>query len=284
MVSAMSNKKIFALILILVLCAFGCTKAQSVNSNNQIKTEPTPQKIEKIKNPGKVTHILVALCDNENQGIVPVPKFLGDGEDTKRNLYWGAAYGVKTFFSKSSSWQKLAEFENPKENVLQRIVFKHKTENVYLVADAYRGSKMKETIADFFAASSGEKLENITANSNTIQILGSADLIAFVGHNGLMDFDLDAQPQKRDDEKRDAVILACASRNYFAEPLKKTGANPILWTSNLMAPEAYILHDALEGWVRNETAQQIRVRAASAYAKYQRISQKSAQNLLVTGW
>ena len=284
MVSAMSNKNIFILVLVSVFWAFGCTKAQSVNSDVQTKTEPTPQKIEKIKNPGRVIHVLVALCDNENQGIVPVPKFLGDGEDTKRNLYWGAAYGVKTFFSKSPNWQKLAEFENPKENILQRIVFKHKAENVYLVADAYRGSKMKETIADFFSAVSGAKLENITADLNTLQISGSADLIAFVGHNGLMDFDLTAQPQKRDDEKRDAMILACASRNYFAEPLKKTGANPILWTSNLMAPEAYILHDALEGWIKNENAQQIRVRAASAYAKYQRISQKSAQNLLVTGW
>jgi hypothetical protein len=100
----------------------------------------------------------------------------------------------------------------------------------------------------------------------------------------LMDFDLDAQPQKKDEDKRDAVILACASRQYFAAPLKKTGANPVLWTSNLMAPEAYILHDALEGWINGETAEQVQARAAAAYAKYQKISQKSAEKLLVTGW
>jgi hypothetical protein len=51
-----------------------------------------------------------------------------------------------------------------------------------------------------------------------------------------------------------------------------------------MAPEAYILHDALEGWTLGETAQQVQVRAAAAYAKYQKISQRSAQKLLVTGW
>ena len=51
-----------------------------------------------------------------------------------------------------------------------------------------------------------------------------------------------------------------------------------------MAPEAYILHDALEGWVRNETDSQIQLRAAAAYAKYQKISVKSASRLLVTGW
>ncbi|HEX8367704.1 MAG TPA: hypothetical protein VF604_03980 [Pyrinomonadaceae bacterium] len=81
-----------------------------------------------------------------------------------------------------------------------------------------------------------------------------------------------------------AVIPACASRNYFAEPLRKTSAKPLLWTTNLMAPEAYILHDALEGWTRGESEAQIRTRAAQAYGKYQKISLKSARNLLVTGW
>ena len=280
----MPNKKICAVVLVTIFWAFGCTSPGTETTETQSVSAPAAQKIEKIENPGKVVHVLVALCDNENQGIVPVPEFLGDGEDAAKNLYWGAAFGVKTYFSKSSNWQKLAEFDNPKKNVLQRIVFKHKTSNVYLVADAYRGSKMKETIDDFFAAVSGERRENMSVDSQALQISAGADLIAFVGHNGLMDFDLADQPQKFDDEKRDAVILACASRSYFSKPLKKTGANPILWTSNLMAPEAYILHDALEGWTRGETAQQIRVRAAAAYAKYQRISQKSAENLLVTGW
>ena len=284
MVFTMSNKIFYALLLVSIFCFVSCTKAQPANPNSQTKTNAKPEPAAKIENPGKVVHVLVALCDNENQGIVPVPAFLGDGEDAQKNLYWGAAFGVKTYFGKSRSWEKIAELENPKENVLQRIVFKHKTQNVYLVADAYRGSKMKETIGDFFAAVSGEKLENVRAGDLNLQISGGANLIAFVGHNGLMDFDLTDVPQRKDDGKRDAVILACASKNYFAKHLKETGANPLLWTTNLMAPEAYILHDALEGWATGETATQIRVRAAAAYAKYQKISQKSAQNLLVTGW
>lgn len=286
MIFPMSNKFIFAAFLVSCFCLCGCTKAQvSENTNRTAKVETKkPQKIEKIENPGKVIHVLVALCDNENQGIVPVPAHLGNGQDADKNLYWGAAFGVKTFFSKSKNWEKIASFENPKENVLERIVFKHKNKDVYLVADAYDGSRMKQTIDDFFAAVSGNKLENVQVKDKTLQIFGSANLIAFVGHDGLMDFNLENQPKKADEEKRDAVILACASRNYFAKPLKKTGANPVLWTSNLMAPEAYILHDALEGWIAGETNEQIQTRAAEAYAKYQKISIKSARNLLVTGW
>lgn len=272
-------------VLLVVFCFFACTKVETQTNNlSSPSTDAQSQTVEKIRNSAKVIHVLVALCDNENQGIVPVPAHLGNGEDTVRNLYWGAAYGVKTYFGKSQNWQKLATIANPKENVLERIVFKHRTQNVYLVADAYRGSKMKETINDFFSAVSGEKLENISIDNKTFQISGSADVVAFIGHNGLMDFKLDKEIVKKDEATRDAIILACASRQYFAEHLKKTSAKPLLWTSNLMAPEAYILHDALEGWIRGETDSQVQNRAASAYARFQKISVKSAGRLLVTGW
>ncbi len=278
----MSNK---FLILLALFCFWNCSTAQTQTGNTlQNTSAPKSETIAKITNKAKIIHVLVALCDNVNQGIVPVPAHLGNGEDTEKNLYWGAAYGVKSYFGKSASWQKVATVANPKENVLERVIFKHKTQNVYLIADAYRGSKMKETINDFFSAITGEKLENVTVNNQTIQTLGSANLVAFVGHDGLMDFKLEKEIVKKDEAKRDAIVLACASRNYFGEHLKKTNAKPLLWTSNLMAPEAYILHDALEGWIRGETDSQIQSRAASAYAKYQKISVKSASNLLVTGW
>ena len=45
-----------------------------------------------------VAHVVVALCDNESQGIVPVPARLGDGDSPQSNLYWGAMYGVRGWF------------------------------------------------------------------------------------------------------------------------------------------------------------------------------------------
>lgn len=37
----------------------------------------------------RIIHVFVALADNVNQGIVPVPAKLGNGEDPVHNLYWG---------------------------------------------------------------------------------------------------------------------------------------------------------------------------------------------------
>lgn len=263
----------------------GCTSdAGVVELPATSKPEGAQPVVGKIKNNSRVVHVLVALCDNENQGIVPVPAHLGNGEDPDRNLYWGAAYGVKTYFTKSPNWVKAAEFPNPSDDILERIVFRHKTQDIYLIADAYRGSRMKRMVEVFFGAASGKDLENIVVENVKLQALGSSDLIAFIGHNGLMDFKYEQKVSKADDREREAIILACASRNYFSVHLKSAGAKPLLWTTNLMAPEAYILHDAVEGWARDESDQEIRSRAAAAYAKYQRISKKAAEGLLVTGW
>ena len=59
------------------------------------------------QSPVRTTHVFVALADNKNQGIVPVAAILGNGEDPVHNLYWGSAYGVKTFFSRSADWELL---------------------------------------------------------------------------------------------------------------------------------------------------------------------------------
>ena len=53
----------------------------------------------------RLVRVFVALADNEHQGIVPVPKALANGNDPGRNLYWGAAYRVKTFFQKRRDWK-----------------------------------------------------------------------------------------------------------------------------------------------------------------------------------
>jgi len=284
MVLPMSIGRFSALILASSFALFACSEANDQAPLTRLPTEKPAADIAKTQNRSKVIHVLVALCDNENQGIVPVSATLGNGQDPVRNLYWGAAFGVKTFFSKSANWTKVSETKNPKPGVLERVVFKHKSDGTILVADAYDGSQMKETIDDFLTAASGNKRENIEVAGEIIQVFSSANLIAFVGHDGLMDFHYEKRITKKDEDPRDAVILACASKQYFAAPLKRTGAQPLLWTTNLMATEAYILHEALEGWIKNETGEQVRVRAANAYAKYQKISQSAALGLFATDW
>lgn len=234
----------------------------------------------------RTVHVFVALADNQHQGIVPVSARLGNGDDPDHNLYWGSAYGVKTFFARSADWSLMSCSAKPKPEVLERCIFKHRKTNVYMVADAYRGSEIREAILDFFDAAAGGGPETIVAlpSAERLAIRGSSSLLAYVGHDGLMDFRLPLIPRKKNEIHRDAIILACASKQYFADVLRVGGAYPLLWTTNLMAPEAYTLKSALDGWIGRESNEQIRDRAAEAYDKYQRCGLRGARRLFASGW
>jgi hypothetical protein len=231
----------------------------------------------------KTIHVFVALCDNKYQGIVPVPAAIGNGQNPNANLYWGCGYGVRTFFKKSKEWQ-LLETRKGKGVILERIVFKHVAKDYYLIADAYDGQHIKQCTKDFLNSSCGNQKDTLQLNGKTVGIGGNASLLAYIGHDGLMDFQLSESYSNTDNKKRDVIILACYSKRYFSPHLKSANVNPLVWTTNLMCPEAYTLHDALTGYVNGESNESIRGRAAAAYSQYQKCSLKAAKGLLVTDW
>jgi hypothetical protein len=51
-----------------------------------------------------------------------------------------------------------------------------------------------------------------------------------------------------------------------------------------MAPEAYTLKSALEGWIAGESNKEIRNPAAAVYGKYQKCGFNAARRLFSTGW
>jgi hypothetical protein len=235
--------------------------------------------------PHRVVHVFVALADNQHQGIVPVPARLGDGEVPAANLYWGAAFGVRTFFRSSADWVLVSAGRGPKTAILERCVFKNRNADVYLVADAYEGSKIREAVADFLAAAAGLNDEAVSIKGGDTALAGGAsDLIAYVGHDAFMDFQIPPISGKKTQKPRSVIVLACASKQYFTSYLRETAAEPLLWTTGLMAPEAYTLKAALDGWIGHEDGRAIRDRAARAYDKYQHCGLTAAQRLFATGW
>lgn len=101
------------------------------------------------------------------------------------------------------------------------LLFRHKQDIVWLLADAYDGQLIEQATIDFLQHAAGKT---------------PVDSI----------------------KKREIIILACYSKHFFGPHLSPTGASPLLWTSGLMALEAY--------------------------SQYQRCSVKAAKNLLVEGW
>jgi hypothetical protein len=238
------------------------------------------------KSSPRIVQVFVALADNQHQGIIPVPPALGNGRDPQRNLYWGAAYGVKTYFKASKDWELVWSGRGAKDAILERCVFKSADNDVYLVADAYEGSQIKLAVTDFLSAAAGVAREKVSfklrSGDVSFAIAGDADLIVYVGHDAFMDFQISPIVGAKGNKLRQTIVLACASKAFFAPYIRKTGAEPLLWTTGLMAPEAYTLKAALGGWIVHEDDEAIRERAAQAYDRYQKCGARAALKLFAT--
>ncbi len=218
----------------------------------------------------KRVHVFVALCDNEHQGIVPTTKTLGDGANPRTNLYWGAMYGVPSLFRKSKGWKKEKLVLAPdRKEILARCAFSG--HGVFMLAEAYDGRFMKRTILDFLGAAAGSyEPEFSFTKGEKSKWGGAADLVVFIGHNGLMDFSLDSLPPVADKGPAGAIVLACKSNSHFSPILLKYGCTPLVMTKGFMAPEAYTLEAVLRSWSKGEDVVVLRKAAAQAYSDYQK--------------
>ena len=233
----------------------------------------------------RTIHSFVALCDNQHQGIVPVPANIGNGKKPSTNLYWGAGYGVKNYFKvKTTDWKLVKTIEPGNPLILERLLYKHTAKNIYMLADAYDGEFIKNCIEDFLKASNGQNPFNIEYEGHKLAFGGASQLLTYTGHDGLMEHQVFIDYKKEVNQKRDVIILACASKDFFKPEIEKAIANPLLWTTNLLSPEAYTLKAAIDGWILNETGTQVRERAAQAYHKYQKCGINGARNLFTTGF
>jgi len=227
----MKNNLKYYTILILCIAASCQTKPNAqkelLAASISILKKSTDSLITEFDKNTNTIHIMVALCDNQYQGIVPVPKKLGDGQDPKNNLYWGALYGIKSHFKKSEEWilQRSLKLNSI---VLERLVFKHRQKNYYLVADAYDGKYIKQTTQKFLRSSAGLEKDTLKIGDTTLGIEGNAKLLVYIGHDGLMDFQINEQLDNEDSLVRDVIILACYSKKYFEPQLANANVNPLV--------------------------------------------------------
>ncbi len=238
-----------------------------------------------------VIHTLVALADNKNQFIVPIPESLGNGQNTRTNLYWGAMYGVKTYLTKKAGWEIVGSIETQDSRILERIILKKNFLRngtnipVYLVADAWDGKFISDTVKKFMFYNAGNEVLELNVNGNVLNAGGKAHLMVYIGHNVLMDFAglksklFEKTNIATENPDNDAIVLACKSQPYFSPLLKNVSAHPLLLTTGLMAPEAYTLHAAINQWISGSDDNQIRKAAALSYNEFQNTGIKAAERL-----
>jgi len=214
----------------------------------------------------KSVRVFVGLCDNATQGIVPVGKAIGDGDDPDGNLYWGCADGFGHLFKTSKRWTLQQREVDPSRSIMRRLSLRHVSGDVAVVAEAWRGSKLADCFQAFErAAASGEH-----------------DLVVFIGHNPLMDGKI-PEAAVTPGNKTQVIALCCQSDAWFAPRLDKLGCRRLLTTRHNMYPGAFLVHAAIEFWRVGGDENAVRLAAAKAYAKNQGIGLGSAERVFTPG-
>lgn len=201
-------------------------------------------------------------------------------------MWWGLSpYGFKAYFNRNRTWKRVKRMKPLEAFLAERVVYKHRKKNVYLVADAYYGKYLKRATVDFLNAVAGQKKAEIFLRKKKISAGGSSDLVIYLAHNGLMDFSLNNTPQKISPEhKKNVMLFTCLGWQYFAPSLRKAGGYPLLWTKKLIAPHAYLVKHALDKWIDGKNGEAIRKVCVQDYHKYRGRSLRYSKKIFVTGW
>jgi hypothetical protein len=234
-----------------------------------------------------IVHCLVPLCDNDNQGIIPTTASLGDGFSLRTNLYWATSYGMKKFFTNNDKWKNLTVSNfPPTDTILERVAFERTFENgarVVLICDAYRGDMMAPCVQNYLNSLAGLKHDSINYDNSYLQIAGGADLVALNGHNGLMDAAADTA-YATELRMKDAVVIACASKDYFNPYFLRSNSYPLVNTTSLLWPGAMCLDRIIEHWAMLKSDEIICNGAGDAYHEVKDCGVSAARRMFYTGW
>jgi hypothetical protein len=251
-----------------------------VTSSPSAWSSPEDNTYEAVRESGNlVIHVYVPLCHNDQ--VDCGSSLAGKPDNLKHNLYWGAVFGQKRFFSrKSSKWSEVA-IEKGSGNVLERAVYRRSFPGepwgreapitAWVVFDALHGDAIDEAIDGLYReAASGGVLKLNDGEERALPV----NVVGYAGHNRMMDGK--KPPTTESSAPIPSFVFACYSRSYFEDELKQRGSTLLLSTRALMAPEGYAVDGLVTALAENAPRAELRQAAAKAYATWQKISLETA--------
>jgi hypothetical protein len=238
----------------------------------------------------------VPLCDND---IIRCGKGkLGDGESIEGNLYWATSGGFRGWFNrKGSGWKQVSVVEMPdpmEGDILEMRVWKKSVKpaaawktrgataafDVYIVAYAWSGEAIDATLAAYLEDVYGATPRTVTLDDGTVLAAGgAADVVAWVGHNRLMDIDpVDwsalAEAHDTNTTKKGVIAIACHTAAYMAADVPAATRVPMLMTRDFLFAGAHAFEGVVSAFADGGSLAALRKGAIRNYAKGQDKTEK----------
>jgi hypothetical protein len=272
----------FALSIALAVAVSSSTAAAATTEDEWLASL-TDRVIEDVA-AGKplVVEVHVPLCDNTI--IACGNAKLGDGDNPETNLYWSTTPGFGSWFNrKNSGWkrvQKLREGETGDKDVLALHVYRRNVTapatwkkrgapakiEIDIVVHGWRGSAIDRALAAYAEDISGQGTRTITlADGSTLEAGGAAQIVAWVGHNRLMDIDAYTWPAPGKATKG-TIAIACHTAAYMENNVPSETRVPLLMTRDFLFANAAPLEATVLAFAAGGSYAKIRLDAATAYA------------------
>jgi len=258
-----------ALLCLLLVCAALPRPADAATTDDWFDSLTTRVIDDLAAGKPLVVEVHVPLCDNSVTRCGNSK--LGDGDNPATNLYWSTTPGFGHWFTRrGSGWKqtKRTTTDTGDKDVLELIEYsrtvttpaawqKHgapKKFAIQLVLRAWRGSEIDRALDAYAAAVSGKS---------------DAQIVAFVGHNRLMDLDTYKWPEPPKDTKG-TIAIACHTAAYMKRDVSAATRVPLLMTSDFLFSNAAPLEAAVLAFAKGGGYATIRKDAATAYAGIQK--------------
>ena len=229
-----------------------------------------------------VVEVHVPLC--EKTIIACGNAKLGDGDNPDTNLYWSTTPGFGSWFARrSSGWKRVLRQEagaTGDADVLALHVYRRSVTTpaawqkhgapakleIDLVVRAWRGTAIDRALAAYAADLSSTTARTLTlADKSTLAVGGAAQIVAWVGHNRLMDLEPYTWPAPATSTKG-AIAIACHTAAYMEESVPSATRVPLLMTRDFLFANAAPLEATVLAFAAGGSYSKIRIDAATAYA------------------
>lgn len=231
--------------------------------------------------------VVVPLCDSKL--IACGGQGAGDPGSLDKNLYWGRAFGARRYFDETAKQFRRVAREAGSGPVLEQLVYRRvvpgerwnseKEVEQLVVLRAVHGAQIDAAVRDFYRYATEGAV--VSFNEQGVERRVQVHVAGYAGHNRLMDGITLAQivgasPKAEKAAPLPSFMFACRSAPYFSEALRDAGSNPLVMTRDLMAPEGYVIEAMARGLGDHLTQAELRQRVVAAYARWQRIPERTA--------
>lgn len=281
-----------------LLCLSGSTAIAQSNNDITVTSEAATSWLDGLYTrmadtvkSGKpvVLQVHVALCDNSiiNCGAQ------GDGDNIAKNLYWTTSGAVDGWFRRQRAvWSEVSRHDTAADGtgVLQIRIYRTtvtpgaswrrrgitKSFDAYVVIYGWRGKDIDKALHAYMndLYSCTPRVVPLPAGGE-LHAGGQAHLVAWIGHNRMMDLDREELRQlllRKDGcttQPKGMIAVACRTGSYLGRYVSAEQRVPLVLTDSLLFAGTHAFEGAARAFIYGSSLAEIRAAAARSYAEGQ---------------